>query len=505
MNEYGLEFSKERTVDTSRGARTLKKADPTEEFWKAWRENKDTLKKQGYSVSQYEGKWSVCVWGTPNLVVEEIIPEIKPIKEINYGERTPFKHQIEGIEFLLSHPRTILADDMGLGKTLESLVAANCFGLPIHVICPKTLVDNWNIEAKAANVKLSGLYPWSKLPKKIDGEYFLIVDESHFAQAGKRTLRGKTFLELTEKAKGCYCLTGTPMKNGRPINLLPLLQATKHPIAKDVTYYHRHYCDAHATRFTRWDCSGAAHLDELHAQLKTIMLRRKKEECLDLPEKTRIFREAELSESAKKIYNDTLNRLKYEYETRISQNLISSEGEALVMLTHCRMAGSIAKVETALELAEEVLAQEHAVVLFTEFIESANMLHEKLGGLILTGQTQNRQSLIEAFQSGKEKVFVLTKAGGLGITLTASSMAIMVDRPWTPGDAVQIEDRLFRIGQKNAVTSIWIQHGIDSHVDGILQEKEKNITQVLEGERRIMSGKSMKPDELLRIIFNHET
>ena len=82
---------------------------------------------------------------------------------------------------------------MGLGKTYEILVAANCFNVPIHVVCPKTLIDNWLIEAKIANVKLSGLYPWLKLPKKIEGDYILIVDEAHYAQAGKKTLRGRVF------------------------------------------------------------------------------------------------------------------------------------------------------------------------------------------------------------------------------------------------------------------------------------------------------------------------
>ena len=52
-------------------------------------------------------------------------------------------------------------------------------------------------------------------------------------------------LELSDKAKACYCLTGTPLKNGRPINLLPLLQATKHSIAKDIAYYHRDSCNGH--------------------------------------------------------------------------------------------------------------------------------------------------------------------------------------------------------------------------------------------------------------------
>jgi len=81
-------------------------------------------------------------------------------------------------------------------------------------------------------------------------------------------------------------------------------------------------------------------------------------------------------------------------------------------------------------------------------------------------------------------VFVGTiKAGGVGITLTYGQDIILMDRPWTPGDAVQAEDRLYRIGQNGTVNAWWLQHGdIDQKIDGILAEKVKRIGQVLHGE-----------------------
>jgi len=72
-------------------------------------------------------------------------------------------------------------------------------------------------------------------------------------------------------------------------------------------------------------------------------------------------------------------------------------------------------------------------------------------------------------------------AGGLGIDLYTSTTIILINRPWTPGDVLQIEDRLHRIGQKNPVTSIWLQYGeVDEHVDAILESKNQNISQVLQ-------------------------
>ncbi|KAB0238284.1 DEAD/DEAH box helicase [Microcystis aeruginosa EAWAG127a] len=63
---------------------------------------------------------------------------------------------------------------------------------------------------------------------------------------------------------------------------------------------------------------------------------------------------------------------------------------------------------------------------------------------------KNRQAIVDRFQAGTSKIFIGTiKAGGVGLTLTAANQVILVDRPWTPGDADQAEDRCYRIGQNN--------------------------------------------------------
>src|SRR4029077_17422294 len=72
----------------------------------------------------------------------------------------------------------------------------------------------------------------------------------------------------------------------------------------------------------------------------------------------------------------------------------------------------------------------------------------------------------------------------VGITLTAAQTVLLIDRPWTPGDTIQAEDRLHRIGQKDAVTSLWLQFGgLDQRIDALLQQKQQIIDQVLTGKR----------------------
>jgi SNF2 family DNA or RNA helicase len=102
--------------------------------------------------------------------------------------------------------------------------------------------------------------------------------------------------------------------------------------------------------------------------------------------------------------------------------------------------------------------------------------------------------MVDDFQSGKNKVFAGTiKAGGVGITLTKSQDIVLVDRPWTPGDAMQAEDRLHRIGQNGAVSVLWLQHGnIDQKIDGILEVKMRNIGEVLHGTPDSLSFDEVK-------------
>mgnify|MGYP006209664491 FL=1 len=89
----------------------------------------------------------------------------------------------------------------------------------------------------------------------------------------------------------------------------------------------------------------------------------------------------------------------------------------------------------------------------------------------------------------------------MGLTLTAANQVILVDRPWTPGDADQAEDRCYRIGQNNTVNAYWIQLGaIDEAIDTLLAEKRDRIELVLKGKRKTLRGLS-KPSELAKELL----
>ena len=397
-------------------------------------------------------------------------------------------------------------------NTKSSLIAAQAYALPIWVIAPAGTIINWQREAEAAGVEIT-LHSWAKLPEPPpDLDYVLITDEAHYAQSGEGSLRGQGFLNLAAQARAVFMLSGTPIKNALPINLWPLLVAAKHPLAADRSAYEKLYCGGHYRSIGRkrsvYDASGASNLDELHERTKDVILYKKKSECVDLPDKLRTPRAAEVSNAGELAYRKTIERLRQEhlermadkYEAlRIGRDDLLGEGMeesdlgefesefafALVELGIYRHAASLAKVESAVEIAQEAIEQGQGVLLFTAFRDTAERLATKLDADCLTGEVSKtrKQAMIDRFQAEESKVLVATiGAGGIGINLTAAQIVVMVDRPWTPGDTEQAEDRAHRLGQIHNVLSIWLQYGpVDAKIDQLLELKQERIEMILRG------------------------
>ena len=426
-----------------------------------------------------------------------------------------FDHQKEAAKWLLAHGNTgvfgggILADQMGLGKSISALVAAKSasqhHGCHIIVVCPAFLKDNWLIEAERVGVQID-VYSWAKIPSppKSEGvKYILIADEAHYAQNPK-SQRTKRIWDLARASNCLYAwlLTGTPLKNGRPINLYPLLYAVDHPLSGDRREYEKLYCNAayrtvNSSGHKIWDNMGASHLDDLSRQTENVILQRKKEDCLDLPPKIRNYRAVELNGTVAKSYREEIDAIIQDYRDRAEAGEASKDAEALVVLGTMRRIGSKYKVDYAVETAIDLLDQGESVVMFTEFLESAHAIANELRSKgvkleLLDGSVPatDRQGMVDRFQAGESKVFIGTiRAGGVGITLTRSHYVVMVDRPWTPGDAEQAEDRCHRIGTTETVFPIWLQLGeIDTLVDALIEKKQARIDLVMGGKRKTLRG-----------------
>lgn len=416
-----------------------------------------------------------------------ITPDVpKQIKTI-----TLFDHQIQNVKDILKKKKVILADEQGLGKTYSALVAAKLSKLPIHIIAPASLHDMWVKASLNLGIEPYGVISWAKIPYTPEGDFFCILDEAHALQSmlSKRT---KDAIAFCDKAEYIVAITGTPIKNGRPINLFGILAAIKHPLSYNKVQYERVYCNAKSTRFTKWDCNGVSNLSDLYKNISPVLIRHKKEDCLDLPAKTRTIREVALSREAFAGFTSVMKKHATEWKDRVRKGIVSSKSEKLVMFNAVRQAASIAKVPEAVSVAEELNENGRQGVFFVAYKATANELktrieqETKASCGIVTGDFSiaARNKTISDFQKGLHKFIICTfESGATGITLTASSYITLVDRPWTPGVVLQAEDRVHRISQTNAVTALWLSISkYDEPIDEMLIEKSKNISHILSGD-----------------------
>ena len=397
-------------------------------------------------------------------------------------------HQRHAVRWLLARRGALLADEMGLGKTLSALVAARALArvaqLHIVVLAPASVHGHWRREALAVEVSLH-LLSWAAIPQDppVAAGYVLIADEAHYAQnINTRRTRGLLRLARHPRLRCCWLLSGTPMKNGRPHQLLPLLAAIGHPMARhqrwyELTFCNGHWGERHGRR--RWQCDGATHLAELRRLTKPLILYRRKQQCLELPPKIRRLFPIKLNAAEAAAFQLALDRTIANYRCRVAEGEVSTHAEPLAVLTAMRRLGSEAKSPRIAFLLQHLLQQGHAVVVFSNFCQPLRSLHSCVGGVMLSGDhgPAQREQMVSAFRQGEVNLLLATYgAAGCGYNLQRARHVVLLERPWTPGDAQQAEDRCHRIGSRHALVSLWPQLGVADHlVDELIASKLQNI------------------------------
>ena len=416
--------------------------------------------------------------------------------------RRLFAHQRSGVRWLLARRGAVLADAMGLGKTLTALVAARAMvrlaDCRVVVLAPVGLHAHWRREAAALQLQLA-LYSWAAPPAELPpAGCVLIADEAHYAQ-NLQARRSEALLRLARhpRLRACWLLSGTPMKNGRPVQLYPLLAAIGHPLAQDQRAYELRYCAGHwreqgGRRI--WCAQGASHLEELQRLVRPLLLHRRKQDCLDLPPKQRHHWPVQLAPVQAEAFDQAVALQLRDYRLRASLGEVRRDAESLAMLTALRQLASAHKLPAAAALIAPLLARGEPVVVFTAFVASARALHEQLapfgGAGLLIGalRADQRQAQVDAFQQGSVPLLVATYGtGGLGFTLHRARHVVLLERPWTPGDAEQAEDRCHRIGMTATLQCHWLQLGVaDQLVDGLIASKADRIAVVLQQRERLI-------------------
>ncbi|MCX5949543.1 MAG: DEAD/DEAH box helicase [Cyanobacteria bacterium] len=414
--------------------------------------------------------------------------------------RQLFTHQRAAARWLLARRGALLADAMGLGKTLSALAAARAMvrlaDCRLVVLAPAGLHHHWRQEAATLGLVLE-LHSWARLPAELpEAGCVLLVDEAHFAQT-PTSARTRAFLRLARhpRLRAIWLLSGTPMKNGRPAQLFPLLAAIGHPLGGDQRAFEERYCQGHWREQggrRLWQAQGASQLDELQRLVRPLLLHRRKQQCLDLPPKRRLCVAVALDSAAARGFQHRLERRVDDYRRRASLGQVRRDAEALAVLTALRQIGSQYKLPAATALVGELLTAGESVVVFTAFLATARALHADFGGdqaaVLLTGAVpaRQRQALVDRFQSGRRSLLIATfGTGGLGFTMHRAGHVLLIERPWTPGDAEQAEDRCHRIGMRGPLTCHWLQLGVaDQLVDDLIASKAERISLVLQSRQQ---------------------
>ena len=467
-------------------------------------------------------------WVPKSSLIKSQTVDVVNIDYSKYDHRPPLSHQKEAIEKLVGSRRFILADDMGLGKTTSTIIAALETGAKkILIICPASLKINWEREIANYSDRPCYIAEGKKFstesdfvivnydilknfhdPKDKENSLLIqskfelvILDEAHMV-SNAQAQRTKIINNFVKDIKRVWLLTGTPMTS-RPMNYYNLLSIIESPVAQNWMAYAIRYCQGFQFRTGNrkiWNVTGASNLEELRDRTSKQILRRLKEQVLDLPEK--IITPVYLRTSSKE-YKDLMGEYYDWLENKKEESSSLTIQFSKIMKVRKVIANE--KVKETIEFVQNIIDQGKKVIIFTNFTDTLQLIHNHFGkeSVYLDGSCNKvqRQYAVDQFQENeKVKVFVGNlKAAGVGLTLTAAEVVIMNDLSFVPAEHAQAEDRAYRYGQKNNVLVYYpiFENTIEGVIYDILNKKKKIIGTVM-GDEVQDSGDVV--EEILKLI-----
>lgn len=413
----------------------------------------------------------------------------------------------------------ILADDMGLGKTLEiiSLILSDPEEKPSLIVCPKSLIYNWNSEfkkwAKSLNaVVVSGtiderksilrsikndkktifITSYDSLKNDLESYKskkfrFCILDEAQFIK-NHLTLKAKSVKQITSEIR--FALTGTPIEN-TVLDLWSLFDF----LMPNYLYKYQSFKDDFEKQIINKNNKSV--IKKLVKKITPFVLRRTKKEVLkDLPEKIETIRYASMGEEQRKVYEAQLLKTRMSLEGKTKLMILSDLTRLRQLCVHPKMfveeyEGESCKIDLVLELLDDLIPNGHKVLIFSQFTSVFSYLEYKLNEkeidyFRLTGETPSKLRLEMAEEFNKsnssQKVFLISlKAGGTGLNLVGADTVIQLDPWWNVSAENQASDRAHRIGQKNIVQVMKIicEDSIEQKVIELQEAKKNVIDQVI--------------------------
>ena len=390
----------------------------------------------------------------------------------------------------------ILADDMGLGKTLQTIThillqkERGRLDLPVLIVAPTSLTGNWQREIEKfapslrtaiwqgarrargrAELAMADVIITSYPLIVRDTEVFtslafhmMILDEAQAVKSA-RSLAHKAVKHVITRHR--VCLTGTPIENG-----LDELWSLFDVLSPGWLGSSESFKLTFQTPIEKFRNQHV--MEALRERIRPFIKRRLKSDVAkDLPPKTELVRTVELHGAQRDLYESIRIAAHDHVRKAVKDRGVAGAtidildallklrqvccDPRLVSVPSARSVRESAKLDVLHEMVEENRSRGQKVLVFSQFATMLELIakdfHRRdVPHAILTGATQNRQTLVDAFQRGDHDVFLISlKAGGTGLTLTAAETVIHYDPWWNPAVQAQATDRAYRIGQTKPV------------------------------------------------------
>ncbi|ADL40334.1 putative helicase [Clostridium phage phiCTP1] len=453
-----------------------------------------------------------------------------------------YQHQLDAMNYAINNNKFLLADEQGLGKTKEAIDIACMhkgeFKYCLIVCGVNSVKVNWLNEVckhskEKAHILGSSINRKGKLKigsiktrfedltaiyngtSRYSNCYFLITNVETLRYdkiqdlLSTMTLDGTIGMTVIDEIHKCknpaggigkaihslksyykIGLTGTPLMN-YPLdlyNLLKWLDVEFHSFYQ----FKQYYCILGG--YGGGEVLGFKNLAKLKHKLNNVMLRRLKEDVLDLPPKVVQDEFIEMTVKQTKIYNSVLNSVKDDLDK------ITTSNNPLAQLTRLRQVTDYtglvservlesAKLDRLEELIDTINANGKKTIIFSNWEKVTQEVKKRLirfNPAYITGKVKNIDDEVQKFQNDDSCKIIIGTIGamGTGLTLTAASYVIFLDEPWNRALKDQAEDRAYRIGTNSTVSIITLlcNNTIDVKVHELVKQKGQYSDVLVDGK-----------------------
>lgn len=459
----------------------------------------------------------------------------------NY-DRELFKHQKHSISLMIHRQYNLLSFEQGLGKTVTSATLSKVLGIPrTIVIAPAGVKWNWYhdmtdewgydkflwtiLDAKKSKCVYAFherfvVVNYESIPKHMDhllkfNVGHIIIDECQKIK-NQKTRNYKSVNKLVKafpKAR-VTLLSGTPITN-RVNDIFSYFKLCGHPLGSNYSYFLRQYTISQNGR-NGAKVIGAKNVDELRLKISNFMIRKRTEECIDLPKlliKKYYFEMGDI----KGEYEEHIREL-YQHKKDMDQASSSQEKREIGM----KIKGNIhtlnrllstSKVSNVIPLIDGLIENGRDVIVFSGYTNPILNLERHYGSQcvkVVGGMDAHKKdAAIQRFVNNPDcNVFLGNfKAAGVGINLVNSRDVIFLNFPFTPDDLEQPYKRAHRIGQKENVNVYYtiVKDSIDEHIFDMIVGKTKDINSILdEGKSGVVHYNQIPNDLFNRLVADYE-